>query len=605
MKALRYLLLLIIVTGSLSCKKFLDTQPTDTLSPDYYYATEAQMNNSLTGVYDIMGSENVYGNSIFTRLTAATDESYYQRSTQATGTQVLNFDSSDPDIRLLWQSLYQGIERANLVLANIKKPAMDETKRGVIEGEALFLRAYYHFLLVSNWGDVPMILKPTASIVSTDVARTPAREVYDQILSDMTKAEGLVKSIAEIGFGGRVSKSAVQGILARVNLYMAGYPLKDVSRYAEALSWAKKVVSGPAGHALNNDYKQIFINYAQDKYDTKESIWEVEFWGNRLGNAYTEAGRVGNNNGILCTNEKEGYGYGFIGATPGLFKLYENGDLRRDWAIAPFRYNGATTTRINWTAAEIYQRNSGKFRREYELLEKQKNYTPQNFPLLRYADVLLMLAEASNEVNGPGTEGIDAVNLLRKRAFGKNLSGEQVRTISVTAGGAGYLATNPPVITITGGGASRNATATVTIVGGKITAVNITDFGAFYTSIPTVTISGGAGTGALAKATISVVGDESLTPAQTASKEAFRTVIKEEREKELCFEALRRADLIRWEDYVGKLQKTAAEATAGAPANFKYIAIGGNNVDVRHLLFPIPLYETSVNKLLLPNNKGW
>lgn len=603
MKALKYLSILLII-GFSSCKKFLDTKPT-TAAPEYYYSTESEMNAALTGVYDVMGSENVYGNSIFTRITAATDESYYQRNTQSTGIQVLNFDASDTDVRLLWKSLYEGIERANLVLANINKPAMDETKRGAIEGEALFLRAYYHFLLVSNWGDVPLIIKPTSSITNTDVARTPAKDVYNQIIADMTKAEGLVKSISDIGFGGRVSKSAVQGILARVNLYMAGAPVNDVSRYAEALKWARKVVSTVGLHSLNNDYKQIFINYAQDKYDVKESIWEVEFWGNRIGNAYTEAGRVGNTNGILCSNEKEGYSYGFIAATPTLFKLYEAGDLRRDWAIAPFKYVGATTARTNWTPAEIYQRNTGKFRREYELLEKQKNYTPENFPLLRYADVLLMLAEAANYVDGPTTEAIDAINQVRKRAFGKVLAGEQVRSINVTNGGTGYLATNLPTVTISGGGATRNATATVTITSGKITAITLTDNGAFYTSAPTVTISGGAGSGAVATATISVANDEVLKSAQTASKAALLTVIKNERAKELCFEALRRNDLIRWGDFMTNIQSTAAEITAGAPTAFKYAALAGNNANIRHLLLPVPLYETSVNPALLPNNTGW
>lgn len=604
MKALKYLSFILLI-GFSSCKKFLDTKPT-TAAPEYYYSTESEMNAALTGVYDVMGSENVYGNSIFTRITAATDESYYQRNTQSTGIQVLNFDASDSDVRLLWKSLYEGIERANLILANINKPAMDQTKRNVLEGEALFLRAYYHFVLVSNWGDVPLIIKPTSSITSTDVTRTPAKDVYTQIIADMTKAEGLVKPISELGFAGRVSKSAVQGILARVNLYMAGFPVNDATRYAEALKWAKMVVASVGVHSLNPDYKQIFINYAQDKYDIKESIWEVEFWGNRIGNAYTEAGRVGNTNGILCSNEKEGYSYGFIAATPTLFKLYENGDLRRDWAVAPFKYVGATTARTNWTTAEIYQRNAGKFRREYELLEKQKNYTPENFPLLRYSDVLLMLAEADNEVNGlPSAEAVNAVNLVRKRAFGKTLSGEQVRTITVTAGGTGYLATNLPTVTITGGGATRNATATVTIASGKITAINITDNGAFYTSAPTVTITGGAGSGATATATISVANDEALKTAQTSSKVAFTQVIKNERAKELCFEALRRYDLIRWGDFMTNMQSTAAEITAGAPTNFKYSALAGNNANVRHLLLPVPLYETSVNPALLPNNTGW
>lgn len=418
MKNLTYMVgLILLISLSSSCKKFLDTKPADSLSPDFYYATETQINTALTGVYDVLGSEDLYGNRMFTTLGAPTDLSFYRRNNIFTGTQVLNYDASNTDISGMWRTLYSGINRANLVLENIDKPQMDETKRGVIRGQALFLRAYYHFLLVSNWGDVPLILTSKVDINSTSVARTPAKEVYAQIIKDMETAEPLVQGIREIGFGGRVSKSAVRGILARVNLYMAGAPLNDVSRYAEALKWAKAVKEdGAAGHKLNPDYKQIFINYAQDKYDVNESIWEAEFFGNRIGNAYIESGRVGNTNGVQCGDTNEGYAYGFIGVTPQLYNLYDAVDVRRDWSVAPYQYQGQTANKVAWKPTDIYQRMCGKFRREYEVIEKQKNYTPENFPILRYADVLLMLAEAENAVNGPTQTALDALNLVRARA---------------------------------------------------------------------------------------------------------------------------------------------------------------------------------------------
>ncbi|RZA01364.1 MAG: hypothetical protein EOP11_17475, partial [Proteobacteria bacterium] len=99
---------------------------------------------------------------------------------------------------------------------------------------------------------------------------------------DMEAAEQLVPDITTVGYSGGVSKSAVRGMLARVNLHMAGEPLNDKTRYAEASKWAKKVMDDAlAGHELNPSYAQVFINVAQDKYDIKESIWEVEFTGNR------------------------------------------------------------------------------------------------------------------------------------------------------------------------------------------------------------------------------------------------------------------------------------------------------------------------------------
>src|SRR5690606_18378621 len=129
----------------------------------------------------------------------------------------------------------------------------------------------------------------------TAIPRTPINEVYAQIIQDMEEAEAKVKTAEEVGFGGRVNKSAVRGILARVNLFMAGEPLKDESRYDEARKWAK-MVKDDATHELVEDYSQVFINYAADEYDIRESLWEVEFFGNTQG-VYREAGQVGTNFG--------------------------------------------------------------------------------------------------------------------------------------------------------------------------------------------------------------------------------------------------------------------------------------------------------------------
>lgn len=418
MKKLKYIVsFLCIAAMTSSCEKFLDTKPTDSLSPEFYYATEAQINTALTGVYDILGDQSLYGEVIFTRVAAPSDLTYYRRNNSFTGTQVLNYDAADNDIRQMWRSYYSGINRANLVLENIDKPEMTDEARNVIKGQALFLRGYYYFMLVSNWGDVPVSLSSKVDITKSSSPRVSSAKVYAQVLKDMEEAEPLVKGIREYGFGGRVSKSAVRGILARVNLYMAGAPLNDVSRYPEALKWAKMVKDDAvANHKLNPSFSDVFIRYASDKYDVNESIWEVENFGNRIGNAYVEAGRVGNTNGVQCGDFKEGYSYGFIGMTKKLYNLYEATDVRRDWSIAPYSYVGQTAVKKDYTAAETVQRMNGKFRREYEVIEKQKNFTPENFPLLRYADVLLMLAEAENAVNGVTTVGLDAINLVRARA---------------------------------------------------------------------------------------------------------------------------------------------------------------------------------------------
>ena len=429
MKALIYILTAGCLLTLQSCKKFLDSEPQDFISPVNYYENEAQLNTALNAVYDPLGQPNVYGDRMLGRMGLDADEAYFTRATELTGVSVYDVSVTDPFINNFWRELYDGINRANLLLENINKATdISDANRNAIKGEALFLRAYYHFLLVSNFKDVPLVLATLPNAENTNVSRTPAIEVYDQIIADMTEAEALVKPITTIGFGGRVSKSAVRGVLARVCLSAAGHPVNDTKRYTDARDWALKVISDTeAAHSLNPDYSRVFINYAEEKYDVKESILEVEFWGNRL-DAYREGGRVANNNGIRTSNEDLGYTYGFIATTGKLFNLYQKNpdnsspDLRRDWSIAPYRWNN--TTKVFHTATQIYERDCGKFRREYELLTpKGKNDTPQNFPLLRFSDVLLMYAEAENQLNGPTVSAYNAINQVRRRAYGKLLPG--------------------------------------------------------------------------------------------------------------------------------------------------------------------------------------
>ena len=424
MKRIYYFLLLLIIVGSItSCKKTLNTVPLSFAAPADNYATGGQLLQALAGVYDPLGMarEQLYANKLFNQLGACTDEGFYARNNKFSGSEVYNFDYTNVDIDQTWQTLYTGIERANNLIYYINTPkSMDPADRNAILGEAEFLRGYYYFLLVSKFGDVPMRLEPTTitGASSIDVPRTPSKDVYAQILKDMTDAETKCYPATHFGYSSRVSQTTVEGILARVCLTMAGYPLLDKSKYADALKWATKVQQSGI-HSLNPSYSQIFINEAQDIYDIKEAMWEADFIGNDA-TISQEQGRLGNTNGIQYTAGNyadTGYSYAFINVTKTLYNLYGPGDLRRDWAIAPYGYSGVN--RVN-KGTLIYDRNCGKWRRSYELLTpKSKNNTGQNFPILRYADVLLMLAEADNQVNsGPSANAYDAINQVRRRAYG-------------------------------------------------------------------------------------------------------------------------------------------------------------------------------------------
>lgn len=506
-------LLAISVLFLTSCHKMLDTKPTDFISPVNYYETADHIKRALTGVYDPLGTLDMYGFRLHGPLIYGNDEGLRSSSSEVTGVSVYNYSASEPLVNNLWNACYIGIDRANDLLANIHKATMNDTLRNQYRSEALFLRAYYYYILVQFWGDVPLKLTPTVDVEQVNIARTPIRQVYEQIVKDMTEARNGVATITALGHSGRISKTAACGMLARVSLSMAGYPLRDVTKYEQAKAWADSVIlSGE--HALATDYKQIFINHCQDKYDIKENLWEIEFFGNGL-DAYNETSWLGVWFGIISTDLQEpGYCYGALYATHKLYTLYEPADQRRDWNIGNYRYTGLN--KVDFTASQVYNRYPGKWRREYELITpKQKNGGPINFPIMRYSDVLLIRAEAENELNGPAAAHT-YLNQVRSRAGASSFEG----------------------------------------------------------------------------------------PTEITSQDEMRSEIQDERARELCFEGQRTLDLKRWGIFISTMKNLSSTIMASYPANLRYLALAGNNLTDRYLLFPIPSRELSLNKAM-GQNTGW
>ncbi|TYR37760.1 RagB/SusD family nutrient uptake outer membrane protein [Sphingobacterium phlebotomi] len=593
----RYMIIVIVLlVCNTSCQKFLNTEPTNFITPEYQNI--AQLETGLAGVYDVLGT--VYQDDWPYWLNATSDIEY-DRTGQQNST-IYIYSPADIRITSFWRVLYQGVYRANVILEAVKNPNLPEEKAR-IEGEALFLRAYYNFLLVSNFGNVPLLLTADPSITELNVPATPMKDIYDQVVADMIKAESLVDAAGDgkATFGGRISKSAVQGILARVYLKMAGYPLNGGRpMYEEALRWAKKVEDSGL-HALAPDYREIFKRYARDEYDIKESIWEVEYYGNGTGGLQEYTYYVGARCGILSVDLEIGRSGGLIMASKKLFDLYggttaSSPDIRRDWNIATYSWGGSVPG-VYTPITDLFRRYAGKWRREYETLTpKGNNVSGQNFPILRYADILLMIAEAENELNGPDN-AYQYVNDVRRRGYGI-LHGNTVKTIIVTNGGSGYTST--PTITIEGG--LINATAVVSA--GVVTEINITDHGTItqstgYVAPPVITISGGGGSGATAEAVLTQSTDADLTVTETASAPALLQAIKDERAREFCFEASRRPDLIRWGSFVRDIRQYAIDGRALGMSDG--MVAWTNNVTERSVLLPIPIYDLTLNKALEQN----
>jgi hypothetical protein len=658
MKRILITMLVLSLISASSCKKFLDTKPTDFAVPEEYYNTEQQLNEALAGVYSSMTTTATYGLQMAFYLVTGTDESFYKLNTAVPHPANYNILESEPRTNNNWNDLYDGINRANNLLANINKPAMDEKRRNVIKGETLFLRAFMYFHLVTQWGDVPMLLEPTVDSRKVNNPATPSKAIYEQILKDMKEAKDIVNGYAVNGTPVHVSKTAIQAMLARVCLKMAGEPLKDVSKYVDARAWADSVIQSNV-HALNPDYKQVFINQSADLFDNahKEVLWEIDFYGNNRGGVAL-GGRWNVYMGVRNTDMDVGYSYGYCGATAYLYRLYQPGDLRRDWAISPFNFLGNKgPVKVYVPPTDIYTRTEGKWRREYErVLPRNTEYNPTNFPVIRYSDVLLMYAEADNEINGPASAAYQAVNSLRRRAYGLPTT-TPVNTISVvsqivlaTGGNTGYLktATEIPVTISGGGGSGATAVASVSPTTGKVTAIAVVNPGIGYTSAPTVTLgtawtantsfqlgtqvingnslytvttsgtstavpptqTSGASNPAITGAVFTYAGLKASGTASIATssidvsgldQNGFRDLIRDERARELCFEALRKADLIRWGIFIPRLKEIEADMTSTMPAALKYAIKPYTAVAEKHKWFPIPLNELTLNSAMQQN----
>lgn len=485
MKSLKTIIILIgICLGFTSCD-FLDKDPSQTTSGSYFQ-NESEATSFMTGVYSILQQGSFYGND-YLYLVGGDDTEHYGgvgRAPISRGLICNNANSSDAAVSAFWYTLYSGINRANIFLENIDNvPGMDETTRAQEKAEVRFLRAFYYFNLVQCWGDVPFTTSSTQTVGNLSIARTDKETIYDFIVKEMSEASDNLKSAKDLSYmPAHVSKSAAWGILARVYLFRAGEHFRDnvaandtkVKEYfSKADEYAQKVMG--EGHSLAPKYWDFFIDLCSNKANTtaNESIWEAEFTGNYTTDV-REEGRIGNVIGIaapdLSSNASitgkadPGFCYCFIFCTPKLWDLYEaNGDINRcNWNIAPFTYTQSVSgngvdgrqfekgklaevknqyynksysygdtdasskvgDREKTTDNADLARACGKYRREYEADKKSKNYTAVNFPILRYSDVLLMIAEAENEVNDAPTQlAYDCLNQVRSRAGISTLSG--------------------------------------------------------------------------------------------------------------------------------------------------------------------------------------
>ncbi len=400
-----------LVVMSVSCTKFLTVTPKTFLSPDNYFNTASEMQEASNGLYDALGS------SMFTGLVGVNHRAWMMYEL-LTGYHDRNYpgDQSilgihlplledNPLVEYCWDYRYTSINNCNNVISGIEASTADVEKsvRDNCLAQAYALRAYYYFCLVREFGPVPMPLTPTTDTQNIVLIPSTEKEIYDQIVADLSTAEQLLAGTKMNPGDGKIGLGAVKSILAKVYLTMAGYPLQDASCYDKAYNKAKEVVSSGA--------YQLFQNYtdlrAEEKENSGEWIFAIQY--DRTYSTSTMHNALlpyGANEIDASEFSSNGIYGGSIVPTSQFISTFEIGDKRaaeKGWFYSS--WNGTEFTR-----PYIY-----KFFDESALADGKSG---EDFPLIRYADVLLVMAEAA--CKGTSTSDPDAVAAylqVRKRAL--------------------------------------------------------------------------------------------------------------------------------------------------------------------------------------------
>lgn len=430
-----------ILLGMFFCTScnFLDTDTYDYLEEEDIYRDPTGCLAGLAGVYDVLASQGCYGQHLWGDLDAGTDILVYNRPQGKDYIQVsnYNYNNTDNSLKTTWAALYEGINRANDFLGKISNRTDEEcggaSAKAMYMAEAKVLRALFYMNLVAFWGEVPLRLEPTYDLKTQLKKKATQEELYAQIIKDLEEAAPYCLSAKEHATPGRVSQTAVYALLARVYMWQSGYPVK-ANTWDKALEYAR-LVRNSGLHRLYpqsmGGYQEFFKKMCSNQYDLDayESMWEVEFYGNGQTQS-NEAGRLGLYIGVQqqTASNNHPYAYAFYDATKYLFRLYEENDERRWWNIADYKYKteDGEVYEVPRTDSEKSSEdgNAAKWRAKY-IPERplSRNNSSINFPIIRYADVLLMIAECANEVNqGPTNEAITALNLVRRRAGASEIS---------------------------------------------------------------------------------------------------------------------------------------------------------------------------------------
>jgi hypothetical protein len=388
-----------------ACKQQLIEKPLSTIAPTNFYQTQTDFETATNGVLGIHAGMDLYGWAWHYMQTWPAGD--YKRG-PGDPWENLSFAGDWSFSQEIWTANYKQINNINLVLSKIDAISFDQTKKDALKGELLFLRAVAYFDLVRSFGEVPLHLQPTVSIGDASLPQSSIRDVYDVIIKDLQDATGLLALKNSYG-PGYASKGAAAGLLAKVYITMAGHPLQDQSKWQAAIDQLKTIVDPsnpsqsvqPYAYHLEPDYQNLF-----------DLVVSPAFSGSG-GTGKPVIGRAADKNGPEAIYE---INYTTVaGLLSGAFPTSVSGLQCNDWLVSFFDA-GDYRKEVTMVTTNNDPLGVMNLEKKFQSTGTTWNDNQNNWPYLRYANLILYLAEAENEVNGPTPLALRCINAIRARA---------------------------------------------------------------------------------------------------------------------------------------------------------------------------------------------
>ncbi|NHM01207.1 RagB/SusD family nutrient uptake outer membrane protein [Flavobacterium difficile] len=402
---------LLSVFAILSCSDdFVDREAQYSIDSENYFNSEQDYQDALVGAYDLLHASfmNVLVGEIASDNTLSGGES----ANDVVGIQQIDEMNHSPvntNLKNIWDWMFAGVQRCNYILEF--KDKTDFPNKNQVIAETRFLRAYYHFELVKWFGGIPLNGDKRFKVGDEKtIPRSPVADVYASIEADLLFAiDNLSPTASQTG---RATKGAAQALLGKAYLYQ--------NKFTQAATVLEQVIT-TGGYNLVTNYNNIFENTNENNI---ESVFEVQY--SDAQGAGFDCLQCSEGNVAVGFNGIRNYsgpafdsGFSFNIPTQASYDAYEVGDNRRDVAIL----NIVTWAAANNATYGTGYKHTGFFNRKYlprkgDLNTGDQNLTnPNNYRAIRYADVLLMAAEAFNR-SGNDAKGREYLNLVRRRAFG-------------------------------------------------------------------------------------------------------------------------------------------------------------------------------------------